>query len=190
MGFWGSVFSGAWGEAANGIGDMFSSDDAGANIGPIADGGGYGDFLDEGDTSAFSDFNIDVAPTDSEDSWWDKNKGDVYSGAFSTASKAGLSYLTSKRAQDAQERGVERQDQIRAEDLQRNREDKAFELRLAALKQLYSGGSGGSGGGGSNAASNAAILNTFNQGTKNKQTSIADAASQLGQAYSLGGKSR
>ena len=192
-GFWSGLFGGA----ASGASDFYddygvSADDY--NIGPVIDNDTYGSYLDTGDTSGFQTYGeyFDEFPIEEEDQgpdWWDRNKGDVFSAAFSTASKAGMAYLSNEQKKEATKESREYAEKLRAEQLKEARENKAFELRLAALKQLYGGGSGG-GGGGSSAAANAAILNTFNQQSQLKQRSISDAAASLSQAYGLGGQSR
>ena len=110
--------------------------------------------------------------------------GPVVSGLISTIGTGAVSFLGNEQKNEQQQALWDREDAIRAEDLQREREAAALELRLQALKAAYGGGGGG--GGPFTGITDAQKVGAIQAQGELKQDSIKSALTALQNAYGLG----
>lgn len=106
------------------------------------------------------------------------------STAVSTAAELGLGLLKQSAEKDSQDALLAREDAKYEQELELQRQKAALDLKLAALKAQYSGGSGG--GGASTALTDSQRLAAIQNQAALKQDAISAALTGLQSAYGLG----
>jgi hypothetical protein len=159
------------GDAWDGFTGLFGGEDASANIGPLADGGSYGDLLDDGlDNNTISSWNDTVNPIPKpkpESAPWYTNPNVLGSAITAGAGLFGnMSALDAKRENDRANREAQKMNSL---------------LELAKLKHsiLNKSSSGGTRSGGSGAKAE----DTARQHSVNKINQYNNLGSSLSSIY-------
>ena len=160
------------------------------NIGPVADGNIYGDYLDTGDydsdawgTTLWGKDNYnehghyDTSESDDESFWGDL--GDWASSPGGASTILGVGSTAFQAWSQSEKSKYERE---RAEEKERlQREDQKFKALIELAKLKYGPKPGGSGGG-SASRRNELMIQTLNQGSANKQSALNSLAQNYGTA--------